>query len=141
MTFDVLADLKWLAIVVATIAYFALGAVWYSPPVFGNAWMRVSGIQTPEGLSAGPSFYVIPFLTCLIATIAVAMFTGATGSDTLGEGIVVGLVAGLGIAATVLLVSGYFDQQKSEPLVWVAILSGYHLLGLTLAAAIVAIWN
>jgi hypothetical protein len=90
MTFDVLADLKWPAIVVATIAYFALGAVWYSPPVFGKAWMRVSGIQTPE---------------------------------------------------SVLLVSGYFDQQKSEPLVWVAILSGYHLVGLTLAAAIVAIWN
>ncbi len=140
MTFDVFGDLNWLAVIVATIAYFALGAVWYSPAVFGNAWMRVSGIDIPEGQAPGASFYVIPLLTCLLATIAVAMLAAATGSDTLGEGILVGVVAGLGIAASALLVTGFFDQQKSDPRVWVAIVSGYHLVGLTLAAAIVTIW-
>lgn len=36
MSFDVLGDLNWLAVVVAAIAYFALGALWYAPPVFGT---------------------------------------------------------------------------------------------------------
>ena len=32
MTFDSLSDLNWLAVLVAALAYFAIGAVWYAPP-------------------------------------------------------------------------------------------------------------
>jgi hypothetical protein len=48
MSFDVLGDLNWLAVIVATVAYFALGAIWYAPAVFGNLWMR-------RGVSRSPS--------------------------------------------------------------------------------------
>lgn len=37
MSLDTLGDLNWLAVVAATLAYFALGAVWYAPPIFGRA--------------------------------------------------------------------------------------------------------
>jgi hypothetical protein len=141
MTLDVLGDVNWLAVIVAAIVYFALGAVWYAPAVFGKAWMRSSSYQMPEGESPGASFYIVPFITCLIGTIAVAMLTAATGSETVGEGIVVGLVAGLGIAGSALVVTGYFDPQKAEPMVWVAVVTGYHLVGITLAAVILAIWT
>jgi Protein of unknown function (DUF1761) len=141
VSFDVLGDLNWLAVLVGTIVYFGLGAVWYAPPVFGNVWMRAGGIQMPEDERPGAAFYVGPFITCLIATIAAAMVVVASGSDSLGEGIVVGLVTGLGIATSALFITGYFDTQKPEPLVWVAVVSGYHLLGLILAASIVALWE
>src|SRR3989337_2905112 len=126
MSFDVLGDLNWLAVIVATLAYFALGAIWYAPPVFGNLWMRAGGIQVPEQPQA--SFYVFPFLTCLLATIAVGMLAAATASDTVGEGIVLGLVTGVGIALTSLFATGVFDPQKPQPMVWVAVVSGYHLV-------------
>jgi uncharacterized protein DUF1761 len=141
VTFDVLGDLNWLAVAVAAIVYFALGAIWYAPPVFGKAWMRASNFQMPEGETPGAAFYIGPFITCLIGTIAVAMITAATGSETVGEGIAVGLVVGLGIAGSALFVTGYFDPQKPEPIVWVAVVTGYHLVGLTLAAVILAIWT
>jgi hypothetical protein len=141
VTFDVLGDLNWLAVFVAAIVNFALGAIWYAPPVFGKAWIRASNFQMPEGEAPGAAFYIGPFITCLIGTIAVAMITAATGSETVGEGIVVGLVVGLGIAGSALFVTGYFDPQKPEPVVWVAVVTGYHLVGLTLAAVILAIWT
>jgi hypothetical protein len=141
MTFDVLGDLNWLAVLVATIAYFALGALWYAPPVFGKAWMRASNIQMPEGESPGPAIYIVPFVTCLIATIAIAMLAVATGSESIGEGIVLGVVGGLGLAGASLLVTGYFDPNKPEPMTWVAVVAGYHLVGLTLAAVIVSLWT
>jgi hypothetical protein len=141
VTLDVLSDLNWLAVVVSAIAYFALGAVWYAPPMFGKAWMRASNFQLPEGQTPGASFYIGPLITCLIGTIAVAMVTVATGSQTVGEGIVIGMVAGLGIAGSALFVTGYFDPQKPEPMVWVAVVTGYHLVGLTIAAVILALWT
>jgi Protein of unknown function (DUF1761) len=137
MSFDVLGDLNWLAVIVATLAYFALGAVWYAPPVFGNLWMRSGGFQVPEQPQA--TFYIVPFLTCLLATIAVGMVSAATGSDSLGEGIVLGLVTGIGIALSSLLVTGFFDPQKPQAMVWVAVVAGYHVVGLLIAAIILAI--
>ncbi|MGH2751919.1 MAG: DUF1761 domain-containing protein [Actinomycetota bacterium] len=139
MSFDVLGDLNWLAVIVATVAYFALGAIWYAPPVFGNLWMRSGGIQVPEQPQA--TFYIVPFITCLLATIALAMLAAATGSDTVGEGIVLGLVTGVGIAAAALLVSGFFDPQKPQAPVWVAVVAGYHLVGLLIAAIILSLWT
>ncbi len=141
MTLDLLSDLNWPAVIVAAVAFFALGALWYAEPVFGKTWQRASNIQMPEGESFGPSFYIGPFITCLLGTLAVAMISAATGSDTLGEALVVGLVAGLGIAGSALFVTGYFDPQKPEPMLWVAIVTGYHLVGLTIAAVILALWR
>jgi Protein of unknown function (DUF1761) len=139
MTFDVLGDLNWLAVIVATIAYFALGAVWYAPKVFGDVWMRSGGIQAPEQPQS--SFYIYPFISCLLATIAVGMLAVATGTDTAGEGIVLGLVTGVGIAAAALFVTGFFDPQKPQAMVWVSVVSGYHIVGLVIAAIILALWD
>lgn len=36
-------ELNYVLIVVATLAQFALGAVWYSPFLFGNLWMTIMG--------------------------------------------------------------------------------------------------
>jgi len=39
MSFDVSSDVNYLAAIVAAIAWFALGAIWYMPAVMGRAWM------------------------------------------------------------------------------------------------------
>lgn len=38
MSFDVLGDVNWLAVIVAAAAYFALGGLWYGQPVFGRGY-------------------------------------------------------------------------------------------------------
>ena len=38
MTFGFLSDLNCLAALVAALAYFAVGAVWYALGVFGRTW-------------------------------------------------------------------------------------------------------
>ena len=139
MSFDVLGDLNWLAVIVATVAYFALGGIWYAPAVFGNLWMRSGGIETPEQTQA--SFYVIPALTCLLATIAAGMLAAATGSDTVGEGLVLGLVTGVGIAFSAIFVTGFFDPQKPQAMTWVAVVGGYHIVGLMIVSIILSAWT
>jgi hypothetical protein len=141
MGFDVLGDLNWLAVIVATIAYFALGALWFADATLGKAWVRSMGWDRPADFRPGSAFYIGPFVTCLIATIAVAMLAKATGSDTFAEGIVLGLVVGVGISAAVLFVTGIFDPKRAQPLTWFLIAGGYHLVGLLISSVVVSVWT
>jgi hypothetical protein len=139
MTFDTLGDLNWLAIIVAAIAYFALGGIWYATPVFGKAWQRAGGTEPPEGRPSA-KYYVGPLVTCFIATIATSWLAFSTASNTVGEGIVLGIVVAVGYALTLTVLSGLFEP-KPEPGTWMAISGGYHLVGLIIVGIIVSVWD
>jgi hypothetical protein len=140
MSFDVLGELNWLAVIVATVVYFALGALWYAPPVFGNAWMRAAGTVIQEGQRPGPAIYFTPLIGYFIAVIATAMLAQATESDTFGEGIVLGLVVGVGYAVVAAAVEATFGNRPQNG-VWFVITASYNLVGLLIAAVIVSVWR
>ena len=140
MSFDVLGDLNWLAVIVATLAYFLLGAVWYAQAVFGKAWQRSSGITVEPDQRPGAAFYIIPLITCFLMTLATAMIATTTGSSTVGDAIVLGLVVGVGFAASLSLLGSAFGNYP-QPGVYFAITAGYHLVGLVGASLIVTLWD
>lgn len=67
-------------IVGATVAQFILGAVWYSPLLFGNVWMRIMGVAglTKEELQhmqkTMAPFYALQFALTLFMTFSFANF-------------------------------------------------------------------
>jgi hypothetical protein len=140
MSFDVLGELNWLAVIVATVVYFALGALWYAPPVFGSAWMRAAGTEIQEGQRPSPAIYFTPLVGYLVAVIATAMLAGATGSDTFGEGVILGLVVGVGYAVTGTAVEATFGNRPQNN-VWFLITAAYNLVGLLISAVIVSVWQ
>lgn len=140
MSFDALGEVNWLAIVVGAVAWWILGAIWYAPPLFGNAWMRSAGIQISQEQRPGVATYVVPLIAYFIATIAAAMLARATGSTTFGEGIVLGLVLSVGFAATLYWVESTFGQRP-RPTTWFAITASYQVLGVLIATVIVTIWD
>ncbi len=139
-TSALLADLNWLAVLVAALAYFLLGGLWFMPRVFGDAWTAAMGWEPTEQDKPGAEVYIGPLITCIVSTIAMAMLAQAIGAATVADGIVLGLVAGIGIAGAVLFTTGYFDPKKAKPMVWFGITGGYHALGLLIAAIIVSAW-
>jgi hypothetical protein len=142
MTFDALGDLNWLAVIVAALAYFAIGAVWYAPPVFGKAWMAAGGMAMPEaGTRPSPAIYLTPLVGSVLSAIALGMLAKATGTDTLEEGTALGLVVAIGFAVAICLVTAQFESEKPKPMVWGAVNAGYHVVGNLVAALIVASWQ
>lgn len=138
MTID-LSQVSWLGVLVGTVIYFALGALWYSPVLFAKPWQAAIGWddsrQPPQ---TNPMTYVVPVLLYLVAGIATAILAAATGTDTLTEGIVLGLLTGVGFALPMVGVEATFDPNKPKPLAWFLITVGYHLVGfLVLALAVV----
>lgn len=140
MNLNVLGDLNWLAVLVATVAYFGLGIIWYAEHAFGRAYQHASGqdLSPPEKVNA--AVYAIPLLTCFVLTLVTAMIGRASSTDTIMEGLLLGLVVGAGIALPVRMVTGAYDMTKPAPITFAAIGAGYHIVGLTLAGAILGQW-
>ena len=86
-------------------------------------------------------FYVIPAATAFVAVVATALIARATETDTLTEGVVLGLVVGIGYAATIVLATAAFEFSKPRQWTWGVIDASYHVLGLVIAAVIIALWR
>jgi hypothetical protein len=123
------------------VVYFLLGAVWFAPVTpIGKAWVKAADYESPTGGAMSTNaFYVIPLVTCLVMVVALALLAEAIGVDTLGEGIVLGLVVAVGIAAPLLLTTAAFEFKKPQPWTWGVIDATYHAIGLLIAAAIIGL--
>ena len=72
-------DINYLAIFIAAVAQFIIGAIWYMP-LFGKLWGKIHGMekvskeeQQKMMKSMGP-FLVIQFLVTLVTTFVLAIF-------------------------------------------------------------------
>ncbi len=131
-----ISGLNWLAILVATLAGFALGAVWYGP-IFGDAWLSAIG-KTADQIQPSPVPFVISFITALITAIVLAMLINALNISTLGGGVAIGLLVGIGFIATAMASDAAFGDTGLK--LWL-IQSGYRVLYSVVMGAILAVWR
>jgi hypothetical protein len=66
-------NINWLAVVLGTVAFFAVGALWYTA-LFGKAWQRATGLSD-EQLKAGVNMPLI-FGTCFALEFVVVLTLG-----------------------------------------------------------------
>ena len=133
--------INWLAVIVGTLIYFFLGALWYSPPLFARPWQAAIGWDDSRPQpQTNPMTYVVPLLLYLVAAVAMAILAAATATDTLSEGITLGLLTGLGFALPMVGVEATFDPNKPKPLQWFLITVAYHLIGFLILAVVIAVW-
>lgn len=139
MTLD-LSQVSWLGVIVGAAIYFFLGALWYSPPLFAKPWQAAIGWdESKPQPQTNPMTYVVPALLYLIAAIAMAIVAGATGTDSISEGLILGLITGIGFALPMVGVEATFDPNKPKPLAWFLITVAYHLIGFAILGVTVAI--
>ena len=139
MTID-LAQVSWLGVIVGAAIYFFLGALWYSPPLFAKPWQAAIGWdESKPQPQTNPMTYVVPAVLYLIVGVAMAMLAAATGTDSLTEGLVLGLLTGLGFALPMTGVEATFDPNKPKPMAWFLITVAYHLIGFAILGVTVAI--
>ena|SRR5688572_1725260 len=134
-------DVNWLAIIVAAIAAFALGALWYSRTLFGRQWMAAHG-HTPEKLAAMQSnmgkTYAFSFITYVIMAMVIALLLALTGGTTAVQGIVLAVLAWLGFGFTIGLNTNLYSTKPAAAFM---IDAGYQLVHVILMGAIIGAWR
>jgi fumarate reductase subunit C len=130
-------DLNWGAIIVAALVPMVLGVLWYSPALFAEPWMRAVG-RTREELTGAAFGYVLSAVAALLMSYTLARITRWAEVDDLWNGALVGLLAWVGLVATVLAVTTYFGGRPRA--LWV-INAGYQLVALVVVGAIHGVWE
>jgi len=133
-----MGSVNFLSIIVAAVAYMALGALWYSPVLFGNAWMKGVG-KTKEQVAAGasPMNYIMALILSFIAAYGIARIMIWTNRGSIWDGIVIGLLVGV---CFVLSTMGVNDVMENRPKGLTVINILYHIVGFIVIGIIVGAW-
>ncbi len=130
-------ELNYFAIIVAALSTFMIGGLWYSPAVFGKAWMKENGF-TEEGMKGGnmAKIFGVAFILALISAINLAMFMGPENDPAMGA--LWGFLAGAGWVAT-FVGTHYLFERRSFKLFLIN--AGYSIVALTIMGVILAAWK
>ena len=130
-------QINYLAVVVATVATFLGGGLWYSPILFGRAWQREVGLSDHQ-LAAGSKIRIFgaTLLLGLVAALVFALFLGPRPSMPLGLG--AGFSAGLCWVASSIGINYLFARRSFKLFL---IDGGYHTLQFTLIGLVLALWH
>ncbi|MDJ0911109.1 MAG: DUF1761 domain-containing protein [Woeseiaceae bacterium] len=132
------ATLNWLAIAVAALSAFALGALWYGP-VFGKAWQSLSGLTDEDIQQGHPALtYGGALVLNMIAAFAMGMVMQLHPSPDLASGLNVGLLIGLAFVATSFGINYLF---AGRPLRLYLIDAGYMVVLLAVMGAVIGVWR
>ncbi len=132
-----MSTVNWLAVLVAGISSFVLGGIWYSPALFGKAWMTENNMTIAD-VQAGNKARIFgwSFILSLIMAANLAMFLNTPEID-LGMGLVYGSLSGLWVFCGIAIVA-LFEHKGSR---YIFINGGYCLVALTLMGAIIGAWR
>ncbi|HEY0031794.1 MAG TPA: DUF1761 domain-containing protein [Devosia sp.] len=122
---------NWLAVVLAAIASFAFGAVWYMS--LSNRWLAALG-KTREQLQVGNTPFIWSIAMELVMAYFIALLTPAlTGEVTIVSGMVVGAHMWLGFVITTLILNHRYEGMRWS----LTIIDGLHLLGVLVIQGLV----
>jgi hypothetical protein len=134
-----LTHLNWLHVLVATLAYFALGAIWYSF-LFQKQWIRYQNIDTsnPDAKKGAGMIMLVGFIWTFIMVTGIAVLVSKT--PLLGgvlSGVKLGLTTGILSALAISMTYLYLKRPAGLHLI-----DGlYHVAGQIIAAIILVVWK
>jgi len=126
-----------LAILVAALYQWILGALWYSL-FFAKPWMALTGHKKGERPKGAVVGMISSFIGGLILSFILAHVVIWSGSTTIGCGAFMGSICWLGFIAAPLFAETIYEQRSFKLL---AINLGYWLAALMVSGGLLAVWH
>jgi len=142
-----LGTINWLAVLVAGLSSFVVGGIWYSPGLFGKAWMKDNRL-TEEDVKKGSKAKVFGWtlIFSLLMAANLGMFLAPSPEGCTGQcapvvdmswGATAGFLAGVWTFCAIAIHS-LFEQKPWR----VILINGfYSIVSLTLMGAIIGVWR
>lgn len=131
-----LNNVNWVAIVVAALASYAVGAVWYSKPFLGERWMKLTG-QKNKKMKANDMSVSLGLSGILALVIATGLATLMCALDFTSwqQGAFLGVLVALVFVSANRGVHSLFDKRGGLELFIINV--GHDLVYFALAGAII----
>jgi hypothetical protein len=128
-------------VLVAAVVAFAIGALWYSPILFGKEWMALTKTSDSD-MSAKASgmwkSYIVHFIATIISFCVLAFIVASTSVSSASDGAFLGFFTWLGFVAPIG-VSELLWERKPMKLILINTIQV--LLGLIIGGAIIGAWK
>ncbi len=132
--FNVVNEVNWPVILLATVVYFVLGAVWFTP-LFGKAYDIGTGVKRFAKQKWPAIYYYGPFLSSLVVTASIGVILYALNIQSLADAITLGLLIGAGLAAISL--SNAATPNMPRPVIFGLVGGSYHLVSAVIVSVII----
>ena len=135
MCITIFYSINWFGVLIATILYFIIGALWYNPAIFGKIWMMEMSfgekITFPH-----PITFVFTFISQFVMITVLNAIMNGLGLISLSDGILFGSILALGIIIPILAIKTIYSQSKWSVFI---IDAGYHLVGMAFSGLILRV--
>ncbi len=131
-------DINYLAVIAAALSTFLIGALWYSPLLFNDAWMKASGLKK-EDVAGGnmAKIFGLAFVFELIMAANLAAFL-AGADTTIQWGATAGALAGIGWVALAIGTLSLFERRSWT---YTLINGGYFAVSFIVMGIILGAWR
>ena len=133
--------INYLTVLISAVISFIIGGLWYSPILFGNAWMKFGGFNQKDIEAAKKKgmgkLYLTGFIGTLLMAFVLAHFVQYLSASTFIEGMQAGFWIWIGFIVPILIGSVLWE---SKPIKFYLINVLYHLVSLLIMAGILASW-
>jgi hypothetical protein len=131
------SSINWLAVVVATLAFYAIGALWYSV-LFGKTWMKEVNITKDDAKKVNMAKIMsLTLLLSLIMVTNLAFFLADPKIDA-ASGAMYGFLTGFGWVAMAITLNALYEMRSWK---YILINAGYMIVGFTLSGVILGAWK
>jgi hypothetical protein len=126
------------AVLVCAIFNLILGALWYSPALFYNAWKKENKLTDEQLKSANSGkMYGVSFLLAYLMSYNMAFFLGDATTNWQWA-TTAGFLTGFGWAAAIFTAIALFEQKSWN---YIFINSGYIIVYFTVIGFIIGVWR
>ena len=139
MNTEVFLHINWLSVLVAGLAYFLLGALWYTT-LFGKKWRSYNSalISSPDAKKGAAGVMFVSFILMLICALGLALIVTRLNIGGWQVGLKLGILTGVFFGATAISISYLYEKK---PLGMHIINGLYTVVGNIIAAIIIASWR
>lgn len=129
-----LSNLNWISVLIAFVAYFILGALWFTL-LFKKQYAISLGKENDLPQKPAPIFIIGPAICSLVITIASALLIYALNLSSISSAIEFAFVVGIGflVANTINIA---INPNIPRPIHYGIISGAYHLTGILIVSII-----
>src|SRR5215212_2901801 len=106
MIIEIFKEINWIAVLVGTIGYFMLGAIWYSF-LFKNQWIAYNKIviDNPDAKKGVGAIMFASFVMMFVTSLAISILAYSIGIWGWIGGVKLGLLTGVCFACTSMAIN------------------------------------
>lgn len=116
--------IDFLTVIIASVLNMVIGFFWYSKWLFGDVWLKFSGLNPKEIKGANITF-LFAFISSLITAFFIEVLETSLSITSVTDGMLLGLLLWLGFVATTQINSVLFGKR---PFQLFLVDTGYKLL-------------